>query len=130
MLTTDQFESWIKSPKVIFTNTYGFVYKEPNDALHKISDIVLGAQLSLIEETPDYYKVRYPDKREGYLKKSESQVYDKWISQVQPSGSMLELYAKELLGGPLSMGRHFYQRNGLQWLYKNSLLNERFGHSS
>jgi len=104
LLTTDQFESWNKSPKVIFTNTYGFVYKEPNDAFHKISDIVLGAQLSLIEETPDYYKVRYPDKRLGYLKKSESQLYEKWISQVQPSGSMLELYAKELLGVPYLWG--------------------------
>lgn len=104
LLTTDLFESWNKSPKVIFTDTFGFVYKEPHDALHKISDIVLGSQLSLIEETPDYYKVRYPDKREGYLKKSESQLYDKWISQVNPSGTLLELYAKELLGVPYLWG--------------------------
>ena len=104
LLTTEQFESWNKSPKVIFTNTFGFVYKEPNDELHKISDIVMGAQLSLLEETPDYYKVGYPDKRQGYLKKSESQVYKNWINQVQASGSLLELYAKELLGVPYLWG--------------------------
>ena len=104
LLTAEQFESWNKSPKVIFTNTFGFVYKKPNDELHKISDIVLGAQLSLLEETPDYYKVGYPDKRQGYLKKSESQVYENWINKVQPSGSLLELYAKELLGVPYLWG--------------------------
>lgn len=104
LLTAAQYESWNTSPKVIFTNTFGFVYKEPNDELHKISDIVLGAQLSLLEETPTYYKVSYPDKREGYLKKSESQLYTNWVSQVQASGSLLELYARELLGVPYLWG--------------------------
>jgi len=104
LLTSDQFESWNRSQKVIFTDAFGFVYKEPHDDLHKISDIVLGAQLTLIEDTPDYYKVGYPDKRQGYLKKSESQIYENWINQVQPSGTMLELYAKELLGVPYLWG--------------------------
>lgn len=104
LLTAEQFESWNKSPKVIFTNTFGFVYKEPNDELHKISDIVMGAQLTLLEETPEYYKVGYPDKRQGYLKKSESQIYENWIANTQASGSLIELYAKELLGVPYLWG--------------------------
>ncbi|MDN3644321.1 C40 family peptidase [Lutimonas halocynthiae] len=104
LLTRAQFESWNKSPKIIFTNTFGFVYKEPHDELHKISDIVMGAQLSLLEETKDYYKVGYPDKRQGYLKKSESQVYENWIANTQASGSLIELYAKELLGVPYLWG--------------------------
>jgi len=104
LLTDEQFISWNNSPKVIFTNTYGFVYQEPNNDLNKIGDIVLGGQLLLMGENTDYYKVQYPDKREGYLKKSESNLYDTWLQQLQGSGSLLELYAKELLGVPYLWG--------------------------
>ncbi len=104
LLTDEQFTSWNNSPKVIFTSTYGFVYQEPNNELNKVGDIVLGGQLLLLDENTDYYKVQYPDKREGYLKKSESNLYDTWLKQVQASGSLLELYAKELLGVPYLWG--------------------------
>jgi cell wall-associated NlpC family hydrolase len=104
LLTDEQFTSWNNLPKVIFTSTYGFVYQEPNNDLNKVGDIVLGGQLLLLDENTDYYKVQYPDKREGYLKKSESNLYDVWLKQVQASGSLLELYAKELLGVPYLWG--------------------------
>ena len=104
LLTDEQFTSWNNLPKVIFTSTYGFVYQEPNNELNKVGDIVLGGQLLLLDENTDYYKVQYPDKREGYLKKSESNLYDTWLKQVQASGSLLELYAKELLGVPYLWG--------------------------
>ena len=86
LLTDAQFTSWNNSPKVIFTNTSGFVYQEPNNDLKKIGDIVLGGQLLLMDENTNYYKVQYPDKREGFLKKSESNLYDTWLKQVQASG--------------------------------------------
>ncbi len=104
LLTDEQFISWNNSQKVIFTNTSGFVYQEPNNDLNKIGDIVLGGQLLLMDENTDYYKVQYPDKREGYLKKSESNLYDAWLKHVQASGSLLELYAKELMGVPYLWG--------------------------
>ena len=104
LLTAEQFNAWNNSTKIIFTNTFGFVYEAPGNDLDKVSDIVLGAQLSLIEETTNYFKVQYPDKREGYLKKSESLPYEYWLGQVDGSGSLLELYAKELLGVPYLWG--------------------------
>ncbi len=104
LLTKEQFSSWNNSPKVIFTITSGFVYQESHNELYKIGDIVLGGQLILLSENSDYYKVQYPDKREGFLKKSESTVYEAWLNQLHPSGSLLELYAKELLGVPYLWG--------------------------
>jgi len=104
LLTDEQFTSWNNAPKVIFTNTSGFVYQKPNNELNKIGDIVLGGQLLLMDENTDYYKVQYPDKREGYLKKSESNLYATWLQQLQASGPLLELYAKELMGVPYLWG--------------------------
>jgi cell wall-associated NlpC family hydrolase len=104
LITSDQLSSWEKAPKVIFTNAFGHVYSNADSEFEKTGDIVLGSQLILLEEKGKYYKVQYPDKREGYLKKSESQPYDEWINDLQASGSLLELYAKELLGVPYLWG--------------------------
>lgn len=104
LLSSAQYMAWKKSPKVIFTKNFGFVYTQMGNELDKIGDIVLGSQLLLLEEKGDYYKVQYPDKREGYLKKYESEKYETWIKEVQGSGSLVELYAKELMGAPYLWG--------------------------
>ena len=104
LLSSDQYANWENAPKVIFTKSFGFVYKQSHNDLDKISDIVLGSQLLLLEEKGDYFRVQYPDKREGYLKKSESQKYEAWINEVEASGTLIELYAKELLGAPYLWG--------------------------
>ena len=104
LLTGRQFLDWEKTDKVIYTKAVGFVYVEPGNELDKVSDIVLGSQLLLLADSGDYYKVQYPDNREGYLKKSECQPYDLWLKEVQASGSLIELYAKDLLGTPYLWG--------------------------
>jgi len=104
LMTEDQFLAWTKTPKVIFTKTFGYVYSEADKELEKTSDIVLGSQLLLLEEQAHFYKVQYPDKREGYLKKSESQPYEVWINEINASGPLLELYARDLLGVPYLWG--------------------------
>jgi cell wall-associated NlpC family hydrolase len=104
LMSSEEFKSWQMATKVVFTKGFGYVYKELNNEFDKIGDMVLGSQLMLLEDMPFHYKVQYPDKREGYLKKSESEVYDAWIQEVQPSGELLELYAKELMGAPYLWG--------------------------
>lgn len=104
LLSPAQFMSWEKSQKVIFTKNYGFVYTQMGNELDKTGDIVLGSQLILLEEKSDYYRVQYPDKREGFLKKSESEKYETWLNDVQGSGSLIELYAMELMGAPYLWG--------------------------
>lgn len=104
LLTNEEFDNWKKSPKVVYTQTSGSIYQTPNDDLKKVSDIVLGAQLQLLEEGSSHYKVQYPDKRKGYLKKNEGTRYSDWLNQVHASGPLLELYAKELLGVPYLWG--------------------------
>ncbi len=104
LLTAKEHNLWKKSPKVVYTHTSGFVYQSPGDDLKKVGDIVLGSQLQLLEEDLNYYKIQYPDMREGYLKKNEATKYTEWIQQVHGSGSLVELYAKELLGVPYLWG--------------------------
>jgi hypothetical protein len=104
LMNPEKFKNWQNSQKVIYTKPNGYVYEYMSDELYKIGDIVLGAQLKLIEDSGTFYKVSYPDKRLGYLKKSECELYGSWISKLDPSGTLVELYAKDLMGSPYLWG--------------------------
>lgn len=104
LMNSEEFKRWHNSQKVIYTKAYGYVYEYMSDELYKVGDIVLGAQLKLIEDTGAFYKVGYPDNRTGYLKKSECELYGSWVSKLESSGTLVELYAKELMGSPYLWG--------------------------
>ena len=95
---------WNSAEKVIFTKTVGSVYQEENENFAVLSDIVLGAQLKYLNKGSDFFKIEYPDKRIGYIKKGEAQLYDDWIQNVEPSGELLEKYARDFLGSPYLWG--------------------------
>jgi hypothetical protein len=104
LMNSEQHLEWQNSEKVIFTKTFGFVYQNTDDELQKTGDIVLGAQLALVEDQKDFYKVKYPDNRIGYIKKSEAELYDSWIKDLEASEMLVELQAKELMGMPYLWG--------------------------
>jgi len=104
LMNQEQYLEWQNSEKVIFTKTFGFVYQNIDDELQKIGDIVLGAQLALIEDQKNFFKVKYPDNRIGYIKKSEAELYDSWIKDLEASEILVELHAKELMGMPYLWG--------------------------
>lgn len=104
LMTVEEFKKWQNSQKVIYTKASGHVYEYMSDELYKIGDIVLGAQLKLIEDSGAFYRVSYPDKRIGYLKKSDCEFYGRWVNQLNPSGTLVELYAKDLMGSPYLWG--------------------------
>ena len=49
--------------KVIFTETFGYVYADKTENSEIISDITLGGILQYISEDTQFYEVKYPDKR-------------------------------------------------------------------
>ncbi len=104
LMTPEQHLEWQNSEKIIFTKTFGFVYQNTDDELQKIGDIVLGAQLALVEDQKNYFKVMYPDNRIGYIKKSEAELYNSWIKDLEASEMLVELQAKELMGMPYLWG--------------------------
>ncbi len=97
------YRDWIDSEKIIYTQVYGFVYQN-KDEVSTVSDIVLGDVLKLLDEDQHFYKVEYPDKRIGYVKKIESQKFNNWIKNVKPSGKLIERYARKFMGIPYLWG--------------------------
>lgn len=98
------FDIWNNYKKIIYTNTYGYVYADKTDNSEIISDITSGGILKYISMDAKFYEVIYPDKRKGFLKREESLMYESWLHKLKPSKENIELTAKKMAGFPYLWG--------------------------
>lgn len=106
LVTLDEvnFNKWNQAEKVIYTKPFGNVYASPTIEGGRVSDIVLGATLGYEGEEGDYYKVKFPDGRLGYVQQHEAQRLGQWLREVEPSSELLKSTAMQLLGAPYMWG--------------------------
>ena len=104
LMNNHDYSVWSQSQKIIYTKPVGSVYQYKDDDTEILSDIVLGAQLKLLNAGANYYEVEYPDKRIGYIRINEAEVYRDWVENVDPSGELIEQYAREFIGSPYLWG--------------------------
>lgn len=102
-MTKTDFDKWQSSPKVIFTQTFGYVYKDQTKN-EIISDITLGGLLKLNGNSGDFYQVEYPDGRQGYLSKNEAVAFQRWLQITSASAENIEKIAKTMDGFPYLWG--------------------------
>lgn len=103
LLTRDEMEKWEGGQKLIFTEIQGNVY-QAREKKSVVSDIVLGGQLLVQEEIDNGFIVSYPDGRQGYLQKTNVQLLVDWKKELEPSGDLIEFYARAMLGSPYLWG--------------------------
>lgn len=95
---------WNDSKKVIFTALFGFVYVQKDVEKSIISDISLGGMLQYINEDAQFYQVKYPDNRMGFIKKNEAQIYESWLQNINSTQNSIEEVAKKMEGFPYLWG--------------------------
>ena len=103
-LSTEKYTQWKSTPKVIYTNTIGHCYTEPNKNSQVVSDMVAGGVLEQIGEEKEYYFVVFPDGRKAYILKTEAMDYDTWLAALDPSQESLVSASKTLMGVPYLWG--------------------------
>ncbi|MGL1888514.1 MAG: C40 family peptidase, partial [Reichenbachiella sp.] len=103
LMTASQQNRWSKLPKIIYMNNYGNVYLDEDESTI-LSDIVLGGQLIKMLESDNHYRVQFPDNRIGFVRKGEAMLVNDWKDSLQPSGELMEQYARDLLGSPYLWG--------------------------
>lgn len=98
------YNDWLSAPKVVFTAHYGFSYAEPDLSAQTVSDLVSGNMLKLEKEAGEFYQVSYPDGRNAYVLRKQSQPYNEWLDSRKYTAESLIVTGKTLLGVPYLWG--------------------------
>jgi cell wall-associated NlpC family hydrolase len=103
-VTDEKFEIWRAAPKLIYTKTFGFSYKEAGLDSQVVSDLVAGSIMELLGGQNQFYEVRYPNGDKAFVEKSAAQPYKEWIAALNPSEENLIKTSKSLMGLPYLWG--------------------------
>ncbi len=107
LLNKSEFENWQNSSKIIATVTYGIIYTSDSINSLPVSDFIAGNIFQLKEDyfSNDFIKIVLPDKRQGFVKKSEFEILDIFISEHNTvSSEKLINTAKQFIGIPYLWG--------------------------
>lgn len=103
LMNAQEIENWIAADKIIYTDTYGHAFNT-EEAKERTSDIVAGSLLKLLGSIDDFYKIEFPDGRQGYISKDESVAYNTWLSNLNFNADSLIATSKTLMGVPYLWG--------------------------
>ena len=103
-MTESEMNEWLSSPKVIYTNVYGFSYSEAGENSQTVSDLVAGNLLKIIGEDVNYFLVNYPDGRTAYIKKDVAKLFTEWYKALNPTGETILNTAYLFMGIPYLWG--------------------------
>lgn len=99
-VTKEEMAAWNQAEKIVVTSHYGFVYSEPSSASQTVSDVVAGNRLRWEGTKGAFYKVAYPDGRQGYISKSVAMPERKWRSGLKQDAASIIRTAYTLMGVP------------------------------
>ncbi len=103
-MTNSEWQQYLKQSKVIVTSLNTRSFADTTQESLPVSDLVAGDMLELVLADGDYYRVRYPDGREAYLKKTDAMEVDNWLKKSKLTGESIVQTAKQLLGVPYLWG--------------------------
>lgn len=99
-----QLEAWNQAPQVVVTSIYGFVYEKPNTLSQHVSDVVASNRLKLLGKTGAFYKVEYPDSRQGYISVKDAQKVTDWRKNIKQDANSIIATGMKLNGVPYMWG--------------------------
>ncbi|MDF1561218.1 MAG: C40 family peptidase [Bacteroidales bacterium] len=100
-LTDDELDEWKKSDRLIYMEHTGVI---ADNSGQTVSDAVLGMIVQKTGEKGNSYMVKFPDGREGQVKKTEVADFRQWAESVEPDAGKMTEFAGLFLGSPYQWG--------------------------
>lgn len=103
-MTREELSAWNKARQVVVTSLYAMVYEQPKMNDKTVSDVVAGDRLQLVRKVKNYFEVRYPDGRTGFLRKSDGEERGYWRKHLKNDVKSILHTAFRLNGLPYMWG--------------------------
>lgn len=103
LMTEEDVAQWTASEKIIYTNTYGHAFTSI-DAKNRVSDLVAGSLLKVLNSDDNFFEVEFPDRRKAYVSKEEALEYNTWLSNIDYQADSLIETSRTLIGVPYLWG--------------------------
>lgn len=103
LVSVSELNAWKKSERVIYIKPDGWIYNKQGGS-DVIGDIVAGSILEKKGESDGYIIVKFPDGREGVVKKDEMQSFESFRSNSGLGGDKIISVASTLIGVPYLWG--------------------------
>ncbi len=100
LCTRAELHAWNRARKVVVTAPHGTVYSTPSEKSQPVSDVVANNRLKLLGKKGKFYRVGYPDGREGYLHKSLAMPEATWRKQLKQDAASILQTAHQFMGIP------------------------------
>ncbi len=98
-----ELERWKASNRYFFNSMTGIVFDSPGKKGEIVSDLVAGNLFEVEEVKGKYLKIRIPDGRTGFVRKSDCIPFEKWIN-IEPDASATSTLARQMMGFPYLWG--------------------------
>ncbi|WP_081208217.1 C40 family peptidase [Salegentibacter sediminis] len=103
-MNEEELRSWKQKDKLIYLETVGFSYEEPNSDSQRVSDLVSGNILELVERRGKFYEVKYPNGKRAFVETAYAQPYQDWLANLEATEEDLVATGKDLMGAPYLWG--------------------------
>ena len=99
-VTAAELTAWNQAEKLVVVAPYGTVYSQADERSQPVSDCVAGNRLRLLGQRGGFYRVAYPDGREGYLRRAAARPERAWREALRQDERSILQTAKRLMGVP------------------------------
>jgi len=94
---------WKQSGRYLYNQISGYAFDAPGKKGMVVSDLVLGDLFEVESAAKGFLKMKFPDGRTGYVRKSECISFEEWCS-LKPNAQSVLSVARQMMGFPYLWG--------------------------
>jgi hypothetical protein len=103
LFNAKEMEQWRNSNRYLFNRISGIAMDAPGKKGEVVSDLVLGDLFEVEATVRGFLKIRFPDGRTGFVRKTECISFSDW-SNIEPTVQSVISVAKQMMGFPYLWG--------------------------
>jgi SH3-like domain-containing protein len=103
LMNKNEFKTWKSKAKVICVENSGWVYRSADES-SVVGDLISGAILEKTGESGKFVNIRFPDGREGVIRKSATKEFSIWRNDISATADEIVNTAFSFLGLPYLWG--------------------------